>query len=632
MDALRIGIDLGTTFSCVAALDARHRPVVVPSATGAPTTPSVVWFDGHHAVVGEAAYEREAEQPGFLVAFAKRDAGRPAEIPPELYDRRDKPETAPYHRAGFNWGVVGVQALLLRQLRADALTHFRQTGQLAQGADDDDTHLGAVVTVPAYFGDVEREQTRRAAEVAGLHVLGIINEPTAAALAYRLVEHGSKRVFVFDLGGGTFDVTLIDLRADGRAEVLASEGNPRLGGKDWDDLITRHLADALALATGHVVEDDDRVALGRLATAAKIALSDQNSVTVEVPYDGGAHPVTLHRAPPPGYNPIFDLDDDAFYLETKSTDLLTQIRSICQRALDAAKLTDAGGTQAWAFVDRVILVGGSCRMPMIPALLETMSGHKHAAQRPDGFSLDTAVATGAALYALRPDSVRDVAPGTYGIKLKKRKEDRYVVHPLIHKNAALPVTVEQEFHAGANARLELYLGDSTVVSDCVWRGGLELGNPEGPVRVVLHMGAEGTLSVGCDLPDGTRRTVAIRNGFFDAETADLAERVRAVTLEPGAPDQAETDADDETASDDPGDASASALRTAVERAVGPTAALAARAANAAAERMRSGPPEEVKKRLGDLAERTRARASGLADAVQSLAERDGGPKDAPEDT
>src|SRR5690606_5740196 len=121
---------------------------------------------------------------------------------------------------------------------------------------DEEAVVRAVVTVPAYFRDIEREQTKRAAEAAGLHLLGIINEPTAAALAYRLTSHGTKRVFVFDLGGGTFDVTLIDLSADGRAEVLASEGNPELGGKDWDDLILRYLREEVVLESGEEPSDE----------------------------------------------------------------------------------------------------------------------------------------------------------------------------------------------------------------------------------------------------------------------------------------------------------------------------------------------------------------------------------------
>ncbi len=261
---------------------------------------------------------------------------------------------------------------------------------------------------------------------------------------------------------------------------------------------------------------------------------------------------------------------------------------------------------------------------MVPALLESMSGQRHRARRPAGFDLDTAVATGAALYALHPDRVQDVAPGTYGIKLKSRKEDRFVVHPLIHKNSALPVTVEQEFHAGANARLELYLGDTPVVADCVWRGGLELDNPEGPVRVVLHMSAEGTLSVACDLPDGTRRAVAIRNGFFDAETADLAERVHAVSL---LPRNADRIADpNETDSGDSGRGTGLAtLRDVIKTAAGPVATAAARTSVDAVQRLREGPSDDAKDRLGDLAARVSRRASGLADAVQSLAQRDDEP-------
>ncbi len=527
---LRIGIDLGTTFSCVAALDGRGQPAVVPNALGEPTTPSVLWFDGHEAVVGWCAYDREAEQPGQLITFAKRNTGKPAAIPPDLHDRNDKPETAPYVRAGYNWGVVGVQALLLRRLRADALAHFRRAGQIAEDAPDDEVRLAAVVTVPAYFRDVEREQTRQAGEAAGLHVLGVINEPTAAALAYRLVTHGTKRVFVFDLGGGTFDVTIIELTADGTAEVLASEGNMTLGGNEWDEIILRQLRSEYARATGAEPPESLAVELRRLATAAKIALSTQEQVTVAIPLpDGGSLDVVLHRAPPPDYDP-FSLDD-TFYFETKATNLLTQIRAICESAFEASGLTASTRNLPWTAIDEIVMVGGSCRMPMIPALLEAMAGGRHHVRRQtQGFDFDTAVAIGAALYAHHPEDVLDVSPATYGIKLFSVRDDRYIVHPLIHKNARLPVTVEQEFAAGANAVLELYQGESPVVALCVLRGSLALDNPEGTVRVILHMDAEGALSVRCVLPDGDVRTVAIRSDYFGDVPTELAAKVRAVTL------------------------------------------------------------------------------------------------------
>ena len=609
---LRIGIDLGTTFSCVAALDERGHPAIVPNGLGEPTTPSVLWFDGHEAVVGECAYSREAETPGYLAAFVKRDTGKPAAIPPDLHDRDDAPDTAPYARGGYNWGVEGMQAMLLRQLRADALAHFRRTGQLPADVDADDARLGAVVTVPAYFRDVEREQTKRAAEAAGLHVLGIVNEPTAAALAYRLVSHGKKTVFVFDLGGGTFDVTLIELAADGRAEVLASDGNMTLGGKDWDDLILRYLCEEVDAETGDDPPESMDVALRQIATAAKIALTDQDTVEVNVPLpDGGSFPVELHRTTPPGYDP-FALDG-TFYFETKATTLLTQVRAICESAFEAAGLTASTRNQPWTAVNEVVMVGGSCRMPMIPSLLEEMSGGRHEVRRrPEGFDFDTAVATGAALYAHRPGDVRDVSPATYGVKLKSVKEDRYVVHPLIHKNAQLPVTVEQEFTAGANAVLELYQGESSVVALCVRRGALELDNPEGTVRVRVHMDPEGTLSVTCVLPDGDVRTVAIRNEFFDERTAELAERVRAVTLVPCEP------------SDDgnrfgQGEGTPAAWPATARDAAGRAARAGTGAAGQVAARARGADVSAGARRVAGAVEGARGR---LANTLRQIADRD----------
>ncbi|MEL7361442.1 MAG: Hsp70 family protein [Bacteroidota bacterium] len=551
---LRIGIDLGTTFSCVAALDERGRTVIVRNRSGSLTTPSVVWFDGHEAVVGACAYAYERRSPGYLNAFVKRDTGKPPSIPPELYDRDDAPPTAPYARDGYDWGVPGMQALVLRQLRADALALFRETGQLAPDTPDDEAQVEAVVTVPAYFRDIEREQTHQAAEIAGLRVRALINEPTAAALAYQVARSDTKRVFVFDLGGGTFDVTILDVFADGRAEVLASEGNPHLGGKDWDEVILRYLSDEWTLATGARPDEAQRLELRLLATEAKIALSTAETAEVALPLPDGSEALrTLHRAPAADANPILlDLDDDTFFFETRCTNLLTQVRAICQMALDEAQLPGSGA-QSWSYIDEIVMVGGSCRMPMIPALLEAMAGGYHTVERnPRGFDFDTAVATGAALYCQRADRVRDVSPGTYGIKIKDRARDRYVVKHLIHKNDPLPITVERAFYAGAKAALELYQGAFTSLADCILRGRIELNNPEGPIRVLLHMGPDGTLSAACVLPDGERRTVTIRNEFFDDRTAELVERVRGVRLIPcAAPSRPDGSSDDPDGGDDP---------------------------------------------------------------------------------
>src|SRR5690606_48121 len=290
-------------------------------------------------------------------------------------------------------------------------------------------------------------------------------------------------------------------------------------------------------------------------------------------------------------------------------------------------LTTAGGTQPWAFVDEVIMVGGSCRMPMIPALLEEMSGGRHEVRRPEGFDFATAAAIGAAVYPLRPASVRDVSPETYGVKLKSTKGDRYVVHPLVHKNARLPVTVEQEFKAGANAVLELYQGSSPVVSECVRRGRLELSNPEGMVRVILHMDDEGTLSVACVLPNGERRTLTIQNEFYDARTTDLAARVRGIGLAPCPATGAGASASPAAAR-----STGEPARTAAGRAAGALRA-ATEGARIAAEtlsaRTRSFDLDGTKERLDEL----RNHASRLVGTAQALAQRRGDrPQPAPDPT
>jgi molecular chaperone DnaK len=540
---MRIGIDLGTTFCCVAALDTRGWPVLVPNECDEVTTPSVFWFDGHEAWIGHCAYVREAERPGFLVDYVKRDMGRPAEIPAHLYDHADAPATAPYAYGGFAFGVVGMQALLLRKLKRDALRYFQREGMLPADLDEPQVRLDAVITVPAYFKDVEREQTRQAGECAGLRVIGIINEPTAAALAYRLVRSGTRRIVVFDLGGGTFDVTVLELRADGASHVLASDGNPQLGGKDWDDLIVRHLRDVFFERAGKETPREKLVELYQKTVEGKKGLSVQEAVQVEmVAHDGTPLSTELFRRLPEGVHPYEA--GDGFYFERRAMNLLSLITAICERTRKSVRIKRPDGSERemeWDDVDDVVMVGGSCRMPMIPKLLETLTG-KEIRRHPEGFDFDTAVAIGAASYAQRRDLVHDVASGSFGLKLRRREDGvtyDFVQH-LVRKNTPLPVGIEREYRAGANAVLQLYQGESENPEECVLRGRLELNNPEGLATVALNMDRDGRLTAAVSLP-GTpgeapvQRTIEIKNELYDAQQAALCERVQAVTIHPCCP-------------------------------------------------------------------------------------------------
>ena len=350
-----VGIDLGTTFSVIACLDSSGRPQTVPNAEGDLLTPSAVFFDRDNTVVGKEALKAGAIEPERLAQFVKRDMGNPVYSEP-VNGEHLPPEV--------------IQSLVLEKLKSDA---GRRLGPIAT----------AVITVPAYFNEPRRKATQDAGRIAGLDVIDIVNEPTAAAIAYGL-ERGfltregrspaGETILVYDLGGGTFDATL--MRIEGaQFMALATAGDVRLGGLDWD----RRLADLIAEDfTAHHSGLDPRkdpagnLKLLREAEEAKRALSVRGHVTVAFEYAGEALRVPIARR--------------AF--EERSSDLLERTRFTV-----ASLLQEAG--QTWADIARIILVGGATRMPMVRAMLDRESGNK--VETP--ISEDEAVAHGAALFA-----------------------------------------------------------------------------------------------------------------------------------------------------------------------------------------------------------------------------------------
>ena len=252
-----VGIDLGTTFSALCHVDENGRTQIIPNAESERITPSVILFDGSTAVVGSAAKQNAVAEPEKIVDFVKREMGKSkAEFSREF--------------GGKFWSAEELSALILRKLKQD--------GEKFLGAPITD----AVITVPAYFSDVERSATMHAGQLAGFEVLQILNEPTAAALAYGIDQHsGNETVFVFDLGGGTFDVTIMKI-AEHHIQMLGSNGDHRLGGKDWDDVIVNWVSEEFdrqfnenPLLDLHSYQD-----LYNRALTAKIQLSSRNSATV----------------------------------------------------------------------------------------------------------------------------------------------------------------------------------------------------------------------------------------------------------------------------------------------------------------------------------------------------------------
>lgn len=349
-----VGIDLGTTLSAVGYLDAQGRTMLLRNSAGESLTPSVVLFDNDEIVVGREAVKSARTAPEQVAFAVKRDTGQ-----------------ASYHRLirGQRLPPEMISAAILRKLREETVAALGES-------------LAAVVTVPAYFDEVRRRETRRAAELAGWRVLDIVNEPTAAALAWcesvRYFERpgdfpGPQRLFVYDLGGGTFDATLIEL-SEGNLRTLATDGDFLLGGLDWDERLVNHAAEEFAAVHGSDPRQDEaaRRRLNASAEQAKHALSQRNSTTIHVEHAGQALAVEVTRQ----------------LFEELTEDLLERTAFTSRQTLATAGCT-------WNDVSQVLLVGGSSRMPMVARCLNELSGKEPSLSA----TCDEDVARGAALFA-----------------------------------------------------------------------------------------------------------------------------------------------------------------------------------------------------------------------------------------
>lgn len=370
-----IGIDLGTTNSCVAVLEG-GAPVVVPNAEGARTTPSVVGFTRREErLVGAMAKRQAVTNAENTVASVKRFMGRRFESPDVERDRARVPYSVVEGESGDVRIAIGgreyappeISAIVLQKLKADAESYLGEEV------------TGAVITVPAYFSDSQRQATRDAGRIAGLEVLRIVNEPTASALAYGLDRRREGRVAVYDLGGGTFDISVLEI-GDGIVEVRATNGDTHLGGDDLDARVVDWLANGFEAA--HSIDlRQDRMALQRLREAAekaKIELSGIAQTEINLPFisadlEGPKHlAVVLTRAK----------------LEQLTGDLIERTVDPCQRALADSGLTVAD-------IDDVILVGGQTRMPAVIALVTRVFGKAPQLT----VNPDEVVAAGAAIQA-----------------------------------------------------------------------------------------------------------------------------------------------------------------------------------------------------------------------------------------
>jgi len=420
--AKAVGIDLGTTNSAVAATMEGGRAEIVPNVEGGRTTPSVVAFtDDGQRLVGQVARRQAILNPKATVYSAKRFIGRKwGEVDEEAktvpYDVVTGSNDAVRFRVrGREYAPEEISALVLRKLAENAAKYLGEKV------------TEAVITVPAYFNDAQRQATKDAGRIAGLEVLRIINEPTAAALAYGLDTRGAETVLVFDLGGGTFDVSILDV-GDGVVEVRATSGDGHLGGDDFDTRVVDWLADEFKRDQGIDLRDDPQ-ALQRLyeaAEKAKVELSTTTTTTVNLPF------VTADASGPKHLN--LTLSRSTF--DQLTEDLVARTRAPVERALADAKLTADD-------IDEVILVGGSTRLPAVQELVRRLTGGTDPNM---SVNPDEVVAIGAALQAgvlkgeVEDVVLLDVTPLSLGLETMGG-----VMTTVIERNTTIPARRTETF-------------------------------------------------------------------------------------------------------------------------------------------------------------------------------------------
>lgn len=475
-----IGIDLGTTYSAVSTIDEYGKPVIVRNREGEHLTPSVVYFPpGGNPVAGAEAKEMMLSGEDNVIMFFKREMGNPE---------------FRFSVHGKEYSATDLSAILLCKLRDDA--------EAALGG----SVTKSVITVPAYFNDLQRNETIKAAQIAGLEVMRIINEPTAAAINYGIARQGDGRLLVYDLGGGTFDVTVLEV-SGGDITVLSTGGDHNLGGKDWDDCIITYITDQFEKEFGENPNDDPLTYNDLVFNAERLKkqLSVVRSASMTVRYAG-------HRQK-------YEITREKF--EELTEHLMQGTRQKTKEVLSEAGL-------GWGDLAGVLLVGGSTKMPMVENWVRQMSGKEPLR----GINVDEAVCLGAGIQAAleaerqnrrmglpgaqgprlslpggRPLNIKDVMSHSLGAIAVSKEGDRYVNSIIIRKNVTIPVTENRPFklrtRPGGGNEMEVYLtqGEGTEVTQCtvvgryVLRGIAHTGSGEAIIDIGYAYDENGVINV-----------------------------------------------------------------------------------------------------------------------------------------
>ncbi len=484
-----IGIDLGTTNSCVAVMEG-GEPVVIPNAEGARTTASVVAFAKNgERLVGQVAKRQSVTNHENTISSIKRDMGTDRKV--KIGDKTYTPQE--------------ISAMILQKLKTDAEAYLGE--KVTQ----------AVITVPAYFSDSQRQATKDAGKIAGLEVLRIVNEPTAAALSYGLDKENSQKILVYDLGGGTFDVSLLEI-GDGVIEVIATNGNNRLGGDDFDERIVNWMVSEFKKSDG-IDLSKDKAAMQRLREAAekaKIDLSGVMSANINLPF------ITMDQSGPK------HLDMN---LTRAQFDKLTEDLVKATEGPTTSALRDAGLSASQ--IDKVILVGGSTRIPAVQEMVKKLTGKEPF----KGINPDECVALGAAIQAgvlageVKDVLLLDVTPLSLGIETLGG-----VCTRLIERNTTIPAKKSQVFSTAADGQtsVEIHVlqGEREMAQYNKTLGRFTLtGIPAAPrgvpqIEVTFDIDANGIVHVSAkDLGTGNEQNITI-TASTNLSDADIDKAVK----------------------------------------------------------------------------------------------------------